>query len=69
MPHAPWPLLPRPLHLELDLFLAVAALMLDVEPRADGHRDALPGDLDFEALAPFQRVGEAAQLGMNWARG
>jgi len=43
--------------------------MLDVEPRADGHRDALPGDLDFEALAPFQRVGEAAQLGMNWARG
>src|SRR5688572_2669477 len=54
--------LDRPLDLEFDLFFPVAALMLDVAGGPDRHGDALSGDLDLEALAALQRVGETAKL-------
>ena len=36
--------------------------MLDVVFGADRHRNALAGNLDFEALAGLQGVGKAAKL-------
>jgi len=53
----------RPLQLELDLFLVLAALVLDADPGVLGDREPLARDLDPERLAGLQCVREPPQLG------
>jgi hypothetical protein len=48
--------------LEFNFFLAVSALMCEVEICARWHVNPLAGDLDFEALAIFDRIGKPPQL-------
>jgi hypothetical protein len=52
----------RPLYLKLNLFLAVAALVLDIEGRSDRHGNPLACDFYFKTLTALQRIGKAAQL-------
>ena len=51
-----------PLDLELDLFFVFAPLVFDVVSGADRHGYALARNLDFKALAAFQRVSKTAKL-------
>src|SRR5829696_4057594 len=51
-----------PLELELELLLVLLPLVLDVELGTGWHVDSLPGNLDLEALACLQSVGQPAQL-------
>ena len=56
------PLFRAPRDLELDLFLAVAALMLDIVGGADRHRYPFPRDRNFETPPALQGIGEAPEL-------
>src|SRR5215203_6540299 len=51
-----------PLELELDLLLIPLPLVFDVELGTGGHIDPLPGDLDLEPLARFQRIRQPSNL-------
>jgi hypothetical protein len=51
-----------PLDLEFDFLGTVLAFVFDVVGGSDGDVEALPGDLDFEGLAFFKAVGEAAEF-------
>ena len=51
-----------PLDLEFDFLVVIAALVFDIEAGAHWHIDALAGDLDLEALAVLQSVGQAPEL-------
>ena len=51
-----------PLDLEFDFFGVFAAFVFDVELGAGGDVDAFSGDLDFEFVAFFEGIGEAAEF-------
>lgn len=52
-----------PLDLELDLFFAAGPFVLNSKFGADRNMDTLAGNLDFKALAMFDGIRQAAELG------
>ena len=48
--------------MEFDFFGVGAAFVFEVELGFGGDGDAFAGDLDFEAFAAFEGVGEAAEF-------
>jgi hypothetical protein len=58
-----------PLDLEFDFFAVGAAFVLDVELGFGGDVDAFAGNLDFEFVSAFERVGQAAEFFDELRRG